>query len=440
MTRRISVILFALLLMIGLFSGASGSWRKDSSGLPTSGTYFGVAFGDINNDGELDVVAASDGNGVRVFLGDGMGNWTAVANHPAEDGGYGDVAVGDYDGDGNLDIFAGSPGNGDSSPKGLHIFKGDGSGGFTEVTAFTGLPTNGYWRGVAVGDVNSDGHLDLAATSGYGSSYGIHMYTGDGAGTFTDDSAGLPGNQDRDSDVELVDFDGDGELDLAAGGAAGVSVFLGNGGAGGSMSWTESSSTLPDGRYAGVCAADVDNDGDLDLVLSAYNAGSGEGVRVYRNDNNAASWTSMSSGLPTEGDYIDVLCGDFNLDGNLDILAAGSYSDTYGIHIYYGNGAGSWSENSENLPSGDQYIGTDISDMNGDGRPDIVLGLNRGDGIQVWSNIPGSAPPSPPGDNDPEDTDGSSENVNPWLLIIIVLIVVVIIVVALVGKRSARSQ
>jgi hypothetical protein len=444
MIRLISAILFVFLLFIGLFSGASGSWLNSSSGLPTSGTFFGVTFDDVNNDGDLDVIAASDGNGVRVFLGDGAGNWSAVTFHPAENGGYGDVAVGDYDGDGNLDIFAGSPGNGHSSPKGLHVFKGDGTGGFTEITASSNLPTSGYWRGVAVGDVNSDGHLDLAATSGYGSSNGIHVYTGDGAGAFADESSGLPGNQDRDSNVELVDFDGDGDLDLAAGGAAGVSVFLGNGGSGGSMSWIESSSGLPDGRYTGVCAADVDGDGSPDLVLSSYEAGSGDGVRVYKNENNAVSWTSISSGLPDDGDYIDVSCGDFNVDGDMDILAAGSYSDTYGINVYYGNGAGSWNENSENLPSGNQHIGTDVADMNGDGRPDILLGMNRNDGIQVWSFIQGSAPPPPPdgnGDpNGPDDSDDSTEDGNPWLLIIIVLVVMVIIVFVILGKRSAKPQ
>ncbi len=444
MFRRISAILFAMMLLIGLFSGASGSWINKSSGLPTSGTYFGVTFGDVNNDSHLDVIAASDGNGVRVFLGDGAGNWSAGASHPAEDGGYGGVAVGDYDGDGNLDIFAGSPVNGHSSPKGLHVFKGDGSGGFTEVTSTSNLPMDGYWRGVGVGDVNSDGHLDLAATSGYGSSNGIHVYTGDGTGTFTDDSSGLPGNQDRDSAVELEDFDNDGDLDLAVGGAAGVSVYLGNGGSGGSMSWTESSSGLPDGRFTGVCAADVDNDGSLDLALSSYEAGSGDGVRVYRSVNNGASWTSISSGLPTDGDYIDVSCGDFNLDGDMDILAAGSYSDTYGIHVYFGNGAGSWNENSENLPKGDQYIGTDVADMDGDGRPDILLGMNRNDGIEVWSFSPGSAPP-PNGNGDtngpgPDDSDDSTEEQNPWLVIIILVIIAVIIVFVLLGKRSAKPQ
>ena len=49
---------------------AAGDWVQASTGLPTSGTYFGVAFGDVNNDGKLDIVAASDGSGVGVYLGD----------------------------------------------------------------------------------------------------------------------------------------------------------------------------------------------------------------------------------------------------------------------------------------------------------------------------------------------------------------------------------
>ena len=232
MRKKISKLLvFGVILLLILTSGYQlipcvksdySSWAEVSSGLPTSGTYFGVTFGDVDNDGHLDIVAASDGNGLRVFLGDGTGSWTAVTSHPAESGGFGDVTVGDYDDDGNLDIFAGSPGNSASSPTGLHVYKGDGGGGFTEVTSSSGLPTSGKWRGVAVADVNNDGNLDLAATNGYGTSEGLHVYTGDGAGTFTDDSSGLPTSESRESSVVLVDFNKDGNLDVAAGGSAGV--------------------------------------------------------------------------------------------------------------------------------------------------------------------------------------------------------------------------
>ncbi|NIP33427.1 MAG: hypothetical protein GWN18_00705, partial [Thermoplasmata archaeon] len=192
-SRKSTPLAVTLMLLLGLMvvsapaageDRAAGDWVQASTGLPTSGTYFGVSFGDVDNDGKLDIVGASDGDGVRVFLGDGAGSWSAVSTHPASNGGYGDLVLGDYDGDDNLDIVAGSPGNGAGSPNGIHIWKGDGKGGFSEMTSGSGLPTNGYWRGVDVGDVNGDGHLDIAATNGYGSSEGIHVYLGDGNGKF----------------------------------------------------------------------------------------------------------------------------------------------------------------------------------------------------------------------------------------------------------------
>lgn len=390
----------SLLVTLGPVSAedrAVGDWTMASNGLPTSGTYFGVVFGDVNKDSKLDVVAASDGDGVRVFLGDGSGNWNAVPSHPATDGGYGDLVLGDYDDDGNLDIIAGSPGNGDGNPKGLHVWRGDGSGGFTDVTDSTGLPTNGNWRGVAVGDVNADGDLDVAATNGYGTSEGIHVYLGDGEGKFEDQSTGLPPTQDRDSNVVLVDFDNDGDLDVAAGGASGVDVYLVTEGPLGNLAWTPSSVGLPDGKFSGITGADWNKDDMVDLVVSAYAAGSGIGIYAYENNRNAAAWTSSSNGLPDDGDYIENAIGDIDGDGHLDIATAGSYGNTYGIMVCYGDGDGTWTCSSQGFTDNIQYVGVDLGDFNGDGTLDIVAGKRtRGGGIEVWKNPSSSAPPPQP--------------------------------------------
>jgi len=351
----------------------------------------------VNKDSKLDIVAASDGDGVRVFLGDGTGNWNAVPSHPATDGGYGDLVLCDYDADGNLDIIVGSPGNGDGSPKGLHVWKGDGDGGFSETTSSTGLPTSGNWRGVAVGDVNSDGNLDVAASNGYGTSEGIHVYLGDGDGTFEDQSTGLPPTQDRDSNVVLVDFDNDGDLDVAAGGAAGVDVYLVTVGPLGNLVWTPSSVGLPDGKFSGITGADWNKDDMVDLVVSAYAAGSGIGIYAYENTRNAAVWTSSSNGLPDDGDYIENAVGDIDGDGHLDIATAGSYGNTYGIMVCYGDGDGTWTCNTQGFTDNVQYVGVDLGDYNGDGTLDIVAGKRtRGGGIEVWKNPSSSAPPPQP--------------------------------------------
>jgi hypothetical protein len=380
-------------------------WQEASDGLPTSDSYFGVTFGDINNDGNLDIAAASDGKGIGVFLGDGAGTWSAPSSQPATTGGYGDITLGDYDSDGNLDIFAGSPGNRESSPTGLHVFKGDGTGGFSQVpSSTTTLPTNGRWRGVAVGDVNQDGNLDLAATAGYHTSDGLHVYLGDGTGVFTDSSLGLPVDEDRGSAVVLSDFNNDGILDVAAGGPNQVSVYLCNLGGTGAMTWTDSSTGLPSQRFTGISSVDLNNDGLNDLLLSSYNAGSGVGLRAYRNNNNAASWTSISANLPDSGDYLDIAGGDFDGDGNQDIVSGGVYG-TKGIKLYLGDGTGTWVESVQGLSSTRERVGVDVGDFNSDGNLDLVFGRYDNAGVEVWENLPGDSGPPVVISTDPENSD-----------------------------------
>jgi hypothetical protein len=396
-TMQIRFILTVSMVSILLLTIISSSeitaetplWSESKSGLPTEGTYFGVTFGDMNNDGNQDIISASDGKGVSVFMGDGAGAWTEVVSHPADSGGYGDVAVGDYNSDGNLDIFASSPANHESQPTGVHVFRGDGTGGFLDVTDSANLPTSGKWRGVAAGDVNGDGHLDIAATAGYTTTDGIHVFLGNGEGYFSDESSGLPTDEDRGSKVVLADFNNDGVLDVAAGGTPGVSIYLGYIQATGSMTWVESSAGLPSERFTGLCAADVDNDGLSDLLLASYDAGSGVGLRAFKNVNNAASWISISEGLPDSGDYLDVSSGDVDGDGNQDMVSGGVYG-TKGIKLLLGDGGGTWTDASQNLPSSGERVGCDVRDMNGDGNLDLLFGRYDQKGIEVWKNFPGS--------------------------------------------------
>jgi hypothetical protein len=364
-------------------------WVSSSNGLPTAGNFYGVTFGDVNKDGNLDIVASSNYNGVKVYLGDGTGNWTAVATQPPATGGS-DLRVGDLDNDGKPDIVAGTPGDGGTT-NGLHLYKGNGNGGFTEITAGSGLNTSGAWRGIALGDVNKDGNLDIAATNGYTTSNGIRVFTGDGTGKFVANSTGLPFSGERDSGIVLADFNKDGNLDLAAGGSANASCYLGNGGAGGVMSWIPACTGLPSQRFSGVNSTDFNNDGSPDILLSAYG---GPGIRAYKNVNNASSWASSSTGLNLSNNYMDISSGDFDGDGNQDILTAGSYGNI-GILVFYGNGNGSWTWNSTGLPLGDSWIGHEAADFNKDGTMDFAIGSYSDLGIRAYKNNR-YAPPPPP--------------------------------------------
>jgi len=399
--RMLCIMLVAILFFTAVFplapaseegAGATASrdrvnWSNSSIGLPISGDYYGIALGDINKDGNADIAATNSGNWLRVYLGDGAGCWTAIAPQPPNGGG-GDLRIGDIDGDGDMDIVTGSS----SSTNGCHIFANNGATVFTEVTQ-TGLPTTGNWRGIALGDVNKDGRLDIAATNGYSGSNGLHVYTQNSTGKFADNSSGLPVTGERDSGVVLVDFSNDGNLDVACGGAAGsVICFLGNGGAGGTMTWTNSSTGLPAGRWTGINASDIDNDGSMDIVMSSY--GAGQGLRAYRNVNNAASWTSWSTGLPTSNHYTDVTSADFDADGYVDI-AAGRIAGN-GLVVYYGNGTGTWAVNNTGLPQTISYCSIDAGDFSNDGGIDMVLASYTGTtpsyGLQAYRNNHAAVP------------------------------------------------
>jgi hypothetical protein len=267
----------------GREGGRAVTWVSSSTGLATSSNYYGVTLADVNKDGNLDIVAVLENGGGKVFLGNGAGCWTAVSPTGMTTGGS-DVRVGDLDKDGNPDVICGSPGSGGGN--GIHIYKGNGDGTFTDITASATLPayaTTGNWRGIAIADFNKDGNLDFVTCNGYSGSNGIHCFVGDGTGKFKDNSSGMTTNNDRDSSIAVADFNKDGNLDVASCGSPGAVVYLGNGGAGGAMTWTSSSTGLPNARYTGVNATDFNNDGLTDIVFSAYNAGSGVGLRAYKN-------------------------------------------------------------------------------------------------------------------------------------------------------------
>jgi len=163
-----------------------------------NGTYaaFGI-WGDVNNDGNLDIVAAvyvpQDGtdNGARslVFLGDGAGHFTPIVdagiavNATTSAGG-----LADYDADGNLDLYFGNwlvtyP-NPDSFPD--NLFKGNGDGTFTDVSVASGIqdvtPSPAY--GVTWADYNNDGYPDIFVAN-YGRTMNF-LLENQGDGTFVD--------------------------------------------------------------------------------------------------------------------------------------------------------------------------------------------------------------------------------------------------------------
>ncbi len=142
-----------------------------SGGFPTSSTITGfsaprfIAVGDFNEDGKPDLVVGNGSsfsdptNTLVILLNNGTGTLTAQSPKPSLDGNPAGIAVGDFNGDGHLDIMAGE----NNGTNNLAFFAGNGTGAFAAATHPALTLTSGYGvNDIVAGDWNGDGHLDLA--------------------------------------------------------------------------------------------------------------------------------------------------------------------------------------------------------------------------------------------------------------------------------------
>lgn len=311
----------------------SGAWTPAAAGLelPNKPCGGGVDVGDVNNDGLADVVVADHCRGIFVYLGQADGGWKLVrgALFPAElladrsiDSeftGAEDVALGDVNGDGNLDIVAG----GSDVGGGISVYAGDGDGvGWTLLQ--TGLPTAGIVNRVALADIDGDGTLDYLAAL----HTGPRVWLNDGAGGAREASVGLPAPPRGGlyNGLAVGDVNEDGRLDFAtANWVDGPVVYVQDE----HGAWEKTPDAFPDmfGGSYGVALADLDGDGHLDLVVSGRltrEVGYVYGVFTLRGDGTGHWVWTPECGLPSSGlpFTYGVTVGDVNEDGVRDIVAA----------------------------------------------------------------------------------------------------------------------
>ena len=142
--------------------------------------------GDFNGDGKLDAATANEiGQSISFALGDGAGGLAAATTITAgfASNGPKDIRAADMNGDGNLDLVfvTGAVPSGGISQIGVAI--GDGAGGFAAPTYTSTTVSGGYAYGMAVGDLNNDGKVDVAVAHYIAASYSVSL--GNGTGGFT---------------------------------------------------------------------------------------------------------------------------------------------------------------------------------------------------------------------------------------------------------------
>ena len=246
-----------------------------------------IHFADLNNDGVLDIGLTGYDSNNNVYLAKlylkQNNDFTEISSTVLPPMSYGRMAFADYDNDNDMDFVMSGMNNANNAAY-TKIWKNDGSGNFTEQNL--GLPQ--VWFGdVAWGDVDNDGKLDLVMTGTASNDSEAHLLLNNGSG-FTDDSHFNITPAQTKANLELADFDGDGSIDIFITGVNVVGTnqtfiakLYNNNGTG---SFTENSNnTFVAVNYGDADAADYDQDGKSDLLITgAVNNGSGA-TKLYHN-------------------------------------------------------------------------------------------------------------------------------------------------------------
>jgi hypothetical protein len=355
-----------------------------------------IAVGDVNGDNKLDVVVANQDNTVGILLGNGDGTLQAETMVTVLPSGSPmvtqAVAVGDFNGDGILDlaVLCNTSASTFVAPNNItgaiEILLGSGGGNFQTPVEY---PIDGMDPTlIFTTDFRNNGKLDLAVLNQ--ASNNITILLGNGDGTFgTAVDYAIPSGTTAKS-MAIGDLNGDGHADVAVAGLTSVdgviSVLLANsdGSLGQGTNWiTTTSAICARGCQAptAVAIADLNNDGKPDLIADN---GPGGGLVSFLGNGDGTFNAAIPSGPPpllvNTGSSASFATGDFNTDGKQDVAEAEFSVPSYDgdLAIFLGNGDGTFQsplyieERLANLSS--EALSVVSADMNGDGFTDLVLG------------------------------------------------------------------
>ena len=343
---------------------------------PLEYNVYGMAVGDLNGDGKADI-AVTEGNGIAVLLNNGNGTFGTAAYYDSGVVGLTTqtgIAIGDVNGDKQNDIIATSSDNGD-----IVLFLNQGGSTFISKGSFGQAAGWGSSWLVNLADINGDKKMDVVVTDGAGE---IFTFYGKGNGTFT---AGpiypLQYWEQGPDNLVVADFNKDGALDIfkpLSGHSWNGEVTLGRGDGtfqtNAAYGWNLSGygynlvtadfngDGFPDVAYSGARSSDLTQPG-FELMLGSSHGALGSPTFISVAASGAYGWTEW------------IATGDINGDGKADIVATidnntqynqvavllGKGSGKFGTPVYYSTGSTA------------QAYDVFLKDVNGDGKPDIVV-------------------------------------------------------------------
>lgn len=315
-----------------------------------------TAAGDLDGDGDTDLVVGIDGATDVVWLNDGSGTFTVSGATLGSGGRTTALALADFDRDGDLDVLVGEANAPDT------VWLNDGTADFTPGATLSTSRTSA----LAVGDVDRDGDVDVV--QGNRSGEYDRLWLNDGSAGFTD--AGRIGGRDNTHTVLLADLDGDRRLDVVQGTSGPNSIYFGDG----TGDFTDSGQRVGTGSTRSLAAGDVDCDGDVDLVVAGRDPS-----QIWLNDG-TGQFTPTDRLANAATDHVVLV--DVDADGDLDVFAGNGNRQP--DEIWFIDGNGNLVDSGQRLGDRDT-LGVTAADVDGDGDVDLIA-ANVGEAPYVWLN------------------------------------------------------
>ena len=344
-------------------------------GVPILGGH-GVMFADATEDARADLYVTMNFSGQLAelfFVNEGDGRFReegAMRGVDDLDVGSHGAAFVDLDNDGDYDLINGATGE-NGAPN--NIFLNVGAGFFNDATPPAMSSRAEPTRALLAFDMDRDGDLDLFGVSGWlgsGDPPGERneLYRNNGSLQFAEITSGTLYSAPAGQGATDTDFDGDGDVDIIAANRDGDLNVLRNDGAGGFSAVDPDSLGIVHDAFGGATSGDIDNDGDLDLVLVGLDGPETIGY-LYRNSGGGAF-----SFVRTFSDIDGFMGGfaDLDNDGDLDLVFAGD--DV----AYLNDGLGGFSVG-PSIPVGgiDDPRAVAFADIDADGDVDFAIGAKR---------------------------------------------------------------
>jgi hypothetical protein len=393
--RALLILFAAAILLTGLLAlvGANPAWAAEPNfelpqHFPVGTTPTTVTNADFNGDGKMDLAAQNLGtDGVSVLLGKGDGTFEDNTDFTVGDGPTAVISA-DFNNDGIADLAVSN-----QNSNNVSVLLGNGDGTFEDKTnhAAGTAPSS-----VAGADFDGDGDADLAVSNSASNNVSVLLGNGDGtfaaAQPYSVSVGGSTPNQ-----IITDDFNGDGDVDLATANVGGntpefprfwggVTILFGNG----EGTFQDARKVLSVHLDYSVASADFNDDGDRDLVATAFGMTSGcciDGsviVALGNGDGTFGSVRTFRVGSGRTGPSA-VASADFSRDGRRDLVVSNSATDD--VSVMQGNGDGTFGT-AQNFAAGDLPAFVISADFNSDDLADLAVANQESNNVSVLLNTP----------------------------------------------------